>query len=293
MEKMPVVSVIITAWNRRATIERAIDSVLRQSIQDFEIVLVDDASTDDLESLVVEKGWPKLRYIRNAVNRGIGGAKNVGVEAAKGRYIAFLDSDDAWMPTKLERQVAALEKTRQQLSFTEIYIVRQGSDRRVRRAPRRVGNWFKSLLLGETFSLGSTLLATRECFHKVGLFDERIKRMQDRDWLIRYFGMFDDIVLVDEPLAVVINSGWPSSATVRNSLDRLLEANRDRVASHGETYLSWFRSSIAFEMAVVEFRNREYLESGRSFLRAVGTYPPYGAYMARRALSKLWNFDTA
>lgn len=292
MTGTPIVSVIITAWNRAGTVERAIDSVLQQTFQDFEIVLVDDASTDNIADVVARKQWPKLRFVQNRINRGIGGAKNAGIEAARGRYIAFLDSDDLWLPRKLEVQLAALQARQGEvpLSFSAFYIER-GNGIRVARIPQRYGSWLEASLLGEMFALGSTLIADRVCFEKVGLLDESIRRMEDRDWIMRYFDHWNDLEMVEEPLALIFNSGWPRSDIVRASMAGIYEANKARVARHGNRYLRMFRSGTEFEIATVEYRNREYL---RAFGRIAGMLvrdPAYFGYTARRVLRKLRDRD--
>ena len=101
----PVVSVIIPTYNRAHLIGRAIRSVLDQTYQDWELIVVDDASTDDIPGIV--KGFTdgRVKYIRHDENKGAAAARNTGIQAARGAYIAFLDSDDEWLPEKLERQV--------------------------------------------------------------------------------------------------------------------------------------------------------------------------------------------
>lgn len=294
MSAPPMISVIVTAWNRASTVGRAIESALAQTYQDFEIVLVDDASTDNIAEVVEKSGWPKLRLVRNAVNRGIAGAKNAGIEAARGRYIAFLDSDDEWLPGKLEIQLATLQARTDgvPLSFTAFYIERD-TGQRVARIPQKYGSWFEASLLGEMFALGSTLLAHRDCFERVGLLDEKIRRMEDRDWIMRYFDHWDDLVMVEEPLALIFNSGWPASQVVRSYMADIYAINRERVARHGAKYERMLKSGMEFEIATVEYRNREY---ARAFAR-IGAMllrdPGYARYFAHRALRKAVTRDRA
>ena len=104
----PFVTVVITAFNRADTIGRAVASVQAQSYDNWEILVVDDASTDNIAAVVAALAEPRLRMVRNETNRGIGGAKNVGIAHGKGSHIAFLDSDDEWLPDKLTRQLAIM-----------------------------------------------------------------------------------------------------------------------------------------------------------------------------------------
>lgn len=292
MSGTPLVSIIITTWNRAGTVERAVNSALGQTFQDFEIVLVDDASSDNIAEVVAHKRWPKLKFVQNPVNLGIGGAKNAGIAAARGRYIAFLDSDDLWLPRKLELQLAALQARNDgvPLSFTAFYIERDTGNRVVR-IPKQYDTWFEASLLGEMFALGSTLLADRICFEKVGLLDESINRMEDRDWILRYFDHWDDLVMIEEPQAVVVNSGWPSSELVRASMAGIYKANKVRVEQHGRRYLRMFRSGMEFEIATIEYRNREYLRACGRIGKAIVRDPAYFSYTAQRIWRKMRDRD--
>jgi glycosyltransferase involved in cell wall biosynthesis len=106
MPDSPIVSVIIPTYNRALLIGRAIQSVLDQSCADFELLVVDDASTDDTEQVVSGYEDSRIRYVRHEQNMGGGAARNSGIDLACGEYVAFLDSDDEWFPGKLERQLA-------------------------------------------------------------------------------------------------------------------------------------------------------------------------------------------
>jgi len=107
---MPHVSVVIPTFNRAHLVGRAIRSVLAQTFQDFEIVVVDDASTDSTREVLQAIEEPRLTYICNESNRGLAGARNVGVRASNGRYVSFLDDDDEWLPKKLQYQVNAVNR---------------------------------------------------------------------------------------------------------------------------------------------------------------------------------------
>src|SRR5207342_2634786 len=104
----PAVSVVIPAYNRAGSIVRAIESVLRQSYTDFELLVLDDGSTDGTLAAAGTVTDPRLRLIANPRNLGAAGARNAGIEAARGTWVAFQDSDDEWLPLKLELQMARL-----------------------------------------------------------------------------------------------------------------------------------------------------------------------------------------
>ncbi len=106
---MHKVSVVIPAYNVAAFIEDAVNSVLRQTFEDFELIIVDDGSTDDTAAICKACSDPRVRLVAQA-NRGLAGARNTGIRAAKGEFVAFLDADDLWHPTKLAKHVAYLEQ---------------------------------------------------------------------------------------------------------------------------------------------------------------------------------------
>jgi glycosyltransferase involved in cell wall biosynthesis len=103
----PRVSVILPTYNRLRTLPDAISSVLTQSVRDLELIVVDDASSEDIGGLIADIGDPRLVYVRRPANGGAGAARNTGLAHARGQYIAFQDSDDLWLPGKLEFQLAA------------------------------------------------------------------------------------------------------------------------------------------------------------------------------------------
>jgi glycosyltransferase involved in cell wall biosynthesis len=290
----PLVSAIITTYNREDTISRAISSVLRQTFQDFEIVIVDDASTDQTVKVIQDEFKDKrIRIIENAHNLGIGGAKNVGVENAKGTYIAFLDSDDEWMAEKLERQLAFMQSDENKLplSFTGLYVHRETVNKVVMRQPRKQRTWFETILYGEKFSLGSTLVATKECFEKVGPFEVRLKRMQDRDWSIRYFDYYHAFSFLPEPLARIHNSGWPEAGTVEFSIKELFKENEERLKKRGMYYVTLFDVSLCFEAAVAHFRSGKKRTAIRELAKCFKKKPSFLLYVLYRFFRKIRQAD--
>jgi glycosyltransferase involved in cell wall biosynthesis len=110
MVKQPTVTVIIPNYNNAAVIRRAIDSVLAQSFSDFELLVVDDASTDESLAVIRTYDDPRLRLLVNEENVGVAGVWNRAVREARGEWVALLDSDDSWQPEKLSRQMAFLRE---------------------------------------------------------------------------------------------------------------------------------------------------------------------------------------
>ncbi|MCR4418630.1 MAG: glycosyltransferase [Clostridia bacterium] len=184
--KPPTVSVIIPTYNRAHLVGRAIKSVLNQTYQDFEIIVVDDASRDNTEEVVRSFNDPRIRYLRHEHNLGGSAARNTGIRAARGEFIAFLDSDDEWLPEKLAYQLAVFSEDHDcGAVYTElVWVSDDGPARRVgTRAPE--GNILKQLLGSNVVGTTSSVVIRRECLERVGLFDETLPSCQDWDLWIR------------------------------------------------------------------------------------------------------------
>ena len=288
----PLVSAIVTTFNSAKTVLRSIESIQAQTMTDLEIVVVDDASQDDTVDVIQSVNEPRLRLVRNERNRGIGGAKNVGVENARGQHVAFLDSDDTWEADKLEKQLPVISTGRSApLAFTAFWVHRAGTDKTVCRRPHRYGNWLQSILMGETLSLGSTLLATKQCFETVGAFDESLRRLQDRDWTLRYLSQRNDFEYVDQPLAHIFNVGFPKAETIRASVDNLFARHEKELRERDPALERTFRSGLDFEVAVAEYRSGDLSGASRTLLQAFVSSPANSAYFFRRAMRKFFQRD--
>ena len=184
----PLISVIIPTYNRAALLRRAIDSVYAQEALgqqfDVEVIVIDDGSTDTTPA--VAASYPELRYIRPTENKGTSGARYVGLDAAAGEYIAFLDDDDSWLPWKLRRQLQAIEER------SEVTLV-YGQE--VKRSDRAVWVWpdpqdaptgwmHRSLLMTCPVNTSSALIR-RSHLDRAGRFDENFRCWEDYDMWLR------------------------------------------------------------------------------------------------------------
>ena len=224
MLKNPHISVIVTTYNRANFIERAIKSILNQSYQDFEIIIVDDGSTDNTEEII--KGYEdrRINYIRHKKNRGTSAARNIGIKRASGEYIAFLDSDDEWLPEKLERQVVVLqnESTEVGVVYSNLrYIDENGKDMHKLLCPKKEGYIYKDLLGENCVGPPSTLLIRKECFNQVGLFDSLQDAHEDWDMWIR-IAKFYRFALIKIPL---VKYRLHSDQISKNLETRIIAAN--------------------------------------------------------------------
>lgn len=183
----PTVSVIIPTHNRAHLISRAIRSVLEQTFQDLEVIVVDDGSTDGTEEAVKVFTDPRLRFIRHERNRGGSAARNTGIRAARGEYIAFLDSDDEWLPGKLAEQLRVFaEDPDCGAVYTDILCVyRDGTVEAPPLGRRPEGRILRHLLASNIVGTTSSVMVKRCCFEVAGLFDEALPSCQDWDMWIK------------------------------------------------------------------------------------------------------------
>lgn len=200
----PIVSVIVPTYNRAHLICESLDSVFAQTFQDFEVIVVDDGSTDNTEE-VLAPYKDRIRYFKQG-NAGASAARNRGMLAVAGEYIAFLDSDDLWMPTKLAKQVALLrERPDINLCYTDLYLAREPTEKPFKTLFDLVafrGNTLLKTLLMESTNLTPSVIFRREILPSVGLFDTALISGEDFDFFLRIAAK-NDCAYIDECLVFV------------------------------------------------------------------------------------------
>ena len=200
----PEVSVILPIYNRGHLIKRAILSVLNQSLRDLELIVVDDGSTEDIEEIVKSLDDGRIKYIRHEANRGAGAARNTGIGASCAEYIAFQDSDDEWLPEKLERQIEAFKGAGRDAGIVYADMLRIGEDGRsyywTSPTVRKGCIVNRETLDYQVAGLGiQSAMIKRECFNEVGLFDESFPRFIDLEFFIRLSKRYE-FYHIKEPL---------------------------------------------------------------------------------------------
>jgi glycosyltransferase involved in cell wall biosynthesis len=237
---MPTVSVVIPTYNRASRLESTIESVLHQEFEDFEVIVVDDASTDDTEEVVSGFDDPRVAYVAHERNMGGSAARNTGIEASTGTYIAFLDDDDEWLPGKLREQVDCLESRSAEwvAAYCNYEVVRE-SDSLVNYLPSFVvdrwpgagskprlegGEELIYTLLARQLPHGgsSTLMVRRDVVDRIGGFDPDFPRHQDHEFLIRVLKE-GKLAYVDEILVRKYGTGRPSMSAVEEGKEALFE----------------------------------------------------------------------
>ncbi|MEE9118096.1 MAG: glycosyltransferase [Calditrichia bacterium] len=191
------VSVIISTYNRKNIIGRAVDSVLGQTRSADEIILVDDGSSDNTDQLIKEK-YPDIKYIWQE-NRGIGHARNTGISQARGIWIAFLDSDDEWLPSKLINQLKALQhQPDYKICHTNEIWVRNGKRVNPMKKHEKSGGLLFKNCLPLCIISPSSVIIHRSVFEDHGLFDESLPVCEDYDLWLR-FCAFLPILYLEKP----------------------------------------------------------------------------------------------
>jgi glycosyltransferase involved in cell wall biosynthesis len=200
MEAAPTtISVIVPTFNRRPVLSRALESILSQRCRaSVEVIVVDDGSTDG-SALLVAEDFPAVRLIKQE-NRGVSAARNAGIRAATGRWIALLDSDDTWLANKLERQLEALEASPEhRLCHTEEIWIRNGVRVNAMKKHQKEGGRIYERCLALCCISPSSVLIRRDLFDDLGLFDEQLPACEDYDLWLRVCAQ-EPVLYVSEPL---------------------------------------------------------------------------------------------
>lgn len=183
---MPTVSVVLPTQNRAEMLKRAVESVLAQTYQDLELVIVDDGSTDDTDEVIASFQDPRIRVLRHQKARGASAARNTGIAHSNGELIAFLDDDDEWLPTKLEKQEPVLMQAPKTVGLVYCWMDYFKGDKLIREHhPELRGHVFSQVLDRQRLGGCPTLLVRRQVVDDVGGFDESLPRGNDGDFIRR------------------------------------------------------------------------------------------------------------
>lgn len=239
-ETAPLVSVVIPTFNRSALLVRAIRSVQQQTYQNLEIIVVDDASSDNTAQAVAAIQDSRIRYVRHASNRGGSAARNTGIREAAGEYIAFLDDDDEWEPQKTEEQLRALRHHDVVLCTSNEGGATAGQRK------RKTTVDLNDLRAGRYTAGGTGVLMARSDILKQLLFDESLPRCQDWDLFIRIGHQFP-IGYLNRPL-VRYNEGEHGriSNAIMNLPAREIEKRVVILEKHRNFFgPTWYRRHLA------------------------------------------------
>lgn len=197
---MPKVSVIIPAYNSMSYLPETLDSVLGQTFTDFDVLIVNDGSSDNIVEWASGIKDPRVRLISQE-NKGLPGARNTGIAESRGEYIAFLDADDLWESTKLEKQVKCLD-THAEIGLVHTWMLlvdeHGNSTGRVLTSDAEGDAWEQ--VIQKNLIACPSVIVRRCCFEAVGVFDERCKAIEDWDMWIRIAVQYP-FAVIKEPLS--------------------------------------------------------------------------------------------
>lgn len=215
----PTISVVIPCYQRSEVLRRSIASVLAQEETDFEIVVGDDGSTEDLQAVADSFGDPRVKVARREINGGIGAGRNVARTITRGKYIAYLDSDDEWYPEHLTVVRAAIEAAPPHVSaVSTAFEMRYPSGRIDVRIPEQHERLLAKIVRGVDLSAGSTMLVRTEALDEIGPWPEDIPRNEDYDWFLRMAEKGHELRVLPE-VTVIIHAD-DRSALNREALAR-------------------------------------------------------------------------
>lgn len=268
----PRFSVVIPVCNRAKTVGPTLESVRHQTFRDFECIIVDDGSADgeELKRVVEALNDPRFRYVRRE-NGGGGAARNTGIDEAKGEFVAFLDSDDRWLPEKLERDAGACAENR--VVFSPVLVERGGRivGTRPRVSPRPGEPIAEYLACRGGFTPTSTMALPAGLAHEVR-FDETIPFGQDTDFAIRLGATGRDFQMLAEPSVVMLDDETGDRVSRSNDWRQLSAWTDRRRTTLGERAYHAFRGWHVARMAADE----------GNYAAAFGYYVPA---VAKRAFS--------
>jgi len=262
---MPKISVIIPTHNRPELLKKAVGSVLSQTYKDLEVIVVDDGMEKRADSVIKEFNDSRIKHIQHQEEKGGSAARNTGIRASSGEFIAFLDDDDEWLPEKLETQMKEFEKTGNDVGFcfsavTNIFDNKEENTR----VPAGVGDYFETALTRAKTFLNVTLIIKRFVFDDIGFFDEQLPSHQESDLIIRISKKYQGLG-INKPLVWVNMSAHDSiGKSLKKGIigkEMIISKNKDEflkrpaiLASHYFLLGIWYRNSGQYVKAKEKFK---------------------------------------
>ena len=203
MNLKPYISIVIPTFNRRELLQRALDSVFKQTYKNFEVIVVDDGSSDKTYELDIFRKPPaNVHFIRLAQNSGVSKARNTGVANSKGEWLAFLDSDDMWLPAKLASQVEWLNVNPEyRIVQTKEVWIRNGKRVNPPKTHEKVGGDIFAISLDRCMVTPSSVIMQRSLFDEAGGFNEELPACEDYDLWLRITCRYQ-VGLINENLLI-------------------------------------------------------------------------------------------
>jgi glycosyltransferase involved in cell wall biosynthesis len=278
MNNHPRVSVIITTYNRCELLKRALNSVLDQTYSNFECIVVDDASTDETSQVVAEFNDDRIIYIKHKENKHLSAARNTGIHASNGEFIAFLDDDDEWYPRKLEKQVKLLKDSENEVGLVYCWMnyYKNSGEKVNERHPNLRGHIFSQVLVSQPLGNGSTYLIRRKAINHTGYFDESLKRGIDGDYIRRLCYKYKVDYVPEVLIKYYVDHGNKRiTRDDKKGIDQNITGQRAKLKKFSfieKKYPKQY-SSILANIAFSQCKLGDYKESINTFAKALQAYP--------------------
>jgi len=281
-EQSPTFSVIIATYNRAHLVGRAIRSVLAQTYQDFEVLVVDDGSTDETPAAVGAFDDPRLVYLRREQNGGASATRNMGIRRARGKYISFLDDDDEFLPEFLAESYRVFEAAPESVGFgwCGIHNIRDSiedekflSEEIWQPDFRNREHAYLSSLRSRGIGSGCGLTVRRTCFDIVGLFDEALQTAVDTDILVRFFRHFDFVVVPKVLVKVHKHNHGRVSDLYREkaeAYERIVSKHLDVLTNHPDLW-----TFLHYKVGLLYYRVNDATKARRFMVSALRKQPFY------------------
>lgn len=277
MDTSPLISCIVPTYNREKKLKDAVDCILNQTYRPLELIIVDDASSKDYVPSVIENISNEnvdTQVIIHDQNKGASAARNSGIRAANGRYVAFLDDDDQWLMHKIEKQVMMLEQSNSSLSYC--WVRRVGGDGSIRaeHTPKSEGKVTNDLFLGNSTGTTSTLVVTKDLCNLIGGFDQSLPRWNDWDFVLRA-SRHTSFILVPEILVHQYN--WEGNQLsddlekLKTAQSRFINKHQDFATRYG--MYNTFLSQTYFDLGYSAGMSGNYKYAIKSFINAIRLNP--------------------
>ena len=277
---MPKVSVIIPTYNRGNFIVSTIESVLSQSYRDFEVIVVDDGSTDDTRAQL-EKFNHQIKYLYQQ-NQGVSATRNTGIRLAQGEYIAFLDSDDLWLADKLMIQTQILDNDPGiGLTYSRVVIQDENGIVRGMKPQKPSGSNFQELLEQGGDYPTSTVMVKKICFNQAGLFDEQFSILEDFDMWLRISRNYRTFAFTEKPLAIYRRHSENSILDELKVYEFQVKLYQKILANFPDTIRSAVPRKLAknqYLLAKVQFERHHYFQAFNNLARTLKISPGVGMF---------------
>lgn len=268
-ESNPFISVVIPSFNREHTLKKAVASVLAQTHTNLECLVVDDHARVPVQETLASFRDERLRVIRHETNMGVGAARNTGAKAAHGAYLAFLDDDDVWLPSKLEKQVKE-QRTKDDVAILTDFSLAGDQVFYRRKNSKQNPAWL--IVTGGALLMGSTMFLNRDLYKDVGDFNPELRRAEDWDWLLRFHKRGHQAFILPESLVVYAGAHRSSPGVEQENIQKIQKLHA--VDFRGKDDLSHaFQAAMEWKQARIDFAEHKATQGAMRMVSAWARHP--------------------